>query len=65
MIDRAKLREALEMLYIARWNIPRAADYCGIPHQEMKEIFAHEAKVGKLLPKEWGSPPAIQLSLGL
>jgi hypothetical protein len=65
MIDRAKLHEALEMLYVARWNVPRAADYCGIPHQEMKEIFVREAVVGRLLLKEWGSPPAIQLSIGL
>jgi hypothetical protein len=53
------------MLYTARWNVPRAADYCGLPHQEMKEIFAREVVGGELLPKEWGSPPAIQLSLGL
>jgi hypothetical protein len=65
MNDQAKLREALEMLYTARWNIPRAADYCGIPHHEMKTVFAQEATVGRLLPKEWGYPPAIQLSLGL
>lgn len=65
MRDRARLREALEMLYTARWNVPRAADYCGLPHQEMKEIFAREVVGGELLPKEWGSPPAIQLSLGL
>ena len=65
MTDRAELREALEMLYTARWNIPQAANHCGLPHQEMKEVFAREATVGGLLPKEWGSPPAIQLSLGL
>jgi hypothetical protein len=65
MIDRDKLRKSLSMLYTARWNIPQAADYCGLPHQEMKVLFAKEATVGGLLPKKWGSPPAIQLSLGL
>lgn len=53
------------MLYTARWNIPRAADHCGLPHDRMKEIFAHEATVGGLLPREWGSPMAIQLSFRL
>jgi hypothetical protein len=65
MTDRVKLDHALDMLYTARWNVPQAASYCGLPHQEMKEIFAREATGGELLPKEWGSPPAIQLSLGL
>jgi hypothetical protein len=65
MIDKTKLRKALEMLYVARWNVPTAADYCGISHHKMKAIFAEKAAVGELLPKEWGSPPAIQLSLGL
>lgn len=65
MIDRLKLSKALEMLYLARWNIPKAADYCGLQHDEMKEVFAEEVKSGKLLLQEWGIPTAIQLSLGL
>jgi len=65
MTDRLKLSEALEMLYLARWNVPRAADYCGIPNHEMKKIFAQEVESGKLLLREWGVPTRIQLSLGL
>ena len=53
------------MLYLARWNVPRASAHCGLPHHEMKKIFAEEVKGGKLLLREWGSPTAIQLSLGL
>lgn len=65
MIDRLKLSKALEMLYLARWNIPKAADHCGLPHEEMKKVFAEEVKSGKLLLREWGIPTSIQLSLGL
>jgi hypothetical protein len=65
MIDRMKLSKALEMLYQARWNVPRAADYCGLPHNEMKKILADEVSSGKLLLREWGLPTRIQLSLGL
>jgi hypothetical protein len=65
MINRVKLREALEMLYTARWNIPQAANHCELSHQEMKEIFSREALVGGLLPQKGGIPTMIQLSLGL
>jgi hypothetical protein len=65
MTDKVKLNHALDMLYKARWNVPQAASYCGLPHQEMVDLFSKEATVGRLLPQKWGIPTAIQLSLGL
>lgn len=65
MIDQNALTEALEMLYRARWNVPRAASHCGLPHHEMKRIFAEEVRSGKLPPQKWGVPNHTQLELGL
>lgn len=53
------------MLYVARWNVPRAASHCGIPNHEMERIFRAEVEMGRLLPQEWGVPTSIQLHLGL
>ena len=65
MTDREKLDRSLDMLYKAKWNVPQAAAYCGLPHQEMMDLFSREATVGRLLPQRCGVPTAIQLDLGL
>ena len=65
MTDCAKLRESLEMLYTARWNVPRAALHCGLSPDEMETTFTEEVGSGRLLPQEWGCPTTIQLNLGL
>jgi hypothetical protein len=65
MTDREKLDRSLDMLYKAKWNVPQAAAYCGLSHQEMMDLFSREATVGRLLPQKWGVPTTIQLDLGL
>lgn len=64
-MDQSALTEALEMLYSARWNVPRAASHCGLPHHEMKKIFSEKVKSGRLPLKKWGAPNPIQLHFGL
>jgi hypothetical protein len=34
---RPKKREAMEMLFIAKWNLPKAAEYCNF-HPKTYEI---------------------------
>lgn len=36
---RTETREAMEMLFIAKWNLPKAANYCGLTNKEMKITF--------------------------
>lgn len=43
-----ELKKSLEMLYTARWNVPRAASYCGIPNPEMEKLFREKLLGGKL-----------------
>lgn len=64
-MDGTELTEALEMLYHARWNVPRAASHCGLPHHEMERLFSAEVESGRLPPQKWGVPNPVQLDLGL
>ena len=34
-----KVQESLEMLFKAKWNIPKAADNCGLTQRDMKIMF--------------------------
>jgi len=36
---RPKTRESMEMLFTAKWNLPKAAEYCGLSYKEMKITF--------------------------
>jgi len=36
---RPATREAMEKLFIAKWNIPKAARHCGLTDKEMKITF--------------------------
>ena len=36
---RPETRKAMEMLWSAKWNLPKAADYCGLTNKEMKITF--------------------------
>ena len=36
---RPETREAMEKLFIARWNIPKAARHCNLTDKECKVIF--------------------------
>ena len=36
---RPETREAMEMLFSAKWNLPKAAKHCNLTHKEMKITF--------------------------
>ena len=36
---RPETREAMEMLFQAKWNLPKAAQHCGLTWKEMKITF--------------------------
>jgi hypothetical protein len=36
---RKKTREAMEMLFTAKWNLPKAADHANLTHKECKIVF--------------------------
>jgi hypothetical protein len=36
---RPETREAMENLFGAKWNVPKAADYCNLTNKECKIIF--------------------------
>tara|TARA_R100001443_G_scaffold1503_1_gene5541 strand:- start:304 stop:516 length:213 start_codon:yes stop_codon:yes gene_type:complete len=37
---RLETREAMEMLFSAKWNLPQAAKHCNLTHKEMKITFS-------------------------
>lgn len=36
---RPETRKAMEMLFYAKWNLPKAAAHCGLTNKEMKITF--------------------------
>ena len=36
---RKQTREAMEMLFTAKWNLPKAADHANLTHKECKIVF--------------------------
>ena len=36
---RPETRKSMEMLWSAKWNVPKAADNCNLTHKEMKITF--------------------------
>ena len=36
---RPETRTAMEMLFTAKWNLPKAAEYCNLSNKEMKITF--------------------------
>ena len=36
---RPETREAMEMLWGAKWNLPKAAEHCGLTNKEMKITY--------------------------
>jgi len=36
---RPETREAMEMLFCAKWNVPKAAKHCNLTMKEMKITF--------------------------
>ena len=47
-----QLKKSLEMLYTARWNVPRAASHCGIPNSDMEKLFRKKLIDGELPPQK-------------
>jgi hypothetical protein len=40
----------MEMLFRAKWNVPKAAEYCGLTVKEMKITFNEYCRFHKPLP---------------
>ena len=58
---RIETREAMEMLFSAKWNLPKAAKHCNLPHKVMKITFSEYCA---LHDAAYQPPaPAIQLHL--
>ena len=36
---RPETRKSMEMLWSAKWNLPKAAKHCNLTHKEMKITF--------------------------
>ena len=37
---RPQTRKAMEMLFAAKWNVPKAANYCNLTNKECKIVFS-------------------------
>lgn len=38
-ITTSQIGESFELLFTAKWNVPRAARHCGVTDDEMKQLF--------------------------
>ena len=47
---RPNTREAMEMLFHAKWNVPEAAKHCGLTVKEMKITFNEYCRFHKPVP---------------
>jgi len=58
---RVETREAMEMLFHAKWNVPKAAKHCNLTNKEMKITFNEYCNFHDItyIPED----SAIQLSL--
>ena len=58
---RVETREAMEMLFHAKWNVPKAAKHCNLTNKEMKITFNEYCTFHDItyIPED----SAIQLSL--
>ena len=56
-----KEKEAMDMLYRAKWNVPKAALHMGVTSEECKEVFRQyccERPVSEVVDwAETGRPP--------
>ena len=46
---RTETQQSLDNLFSARWNLPTAADNCGLGYDEMRIMFNHYCKTNPLL----------------
>ena len=47
MSTRPETKQSLEMLFSAKWNLPKAADNCNLTIKEMKIIFNEYCAINK------------------
>ena len=52
---RTETQESLDNLFTARWNLPRAADNCGMSYDEMRIMFNEYCKTHLALYNEDGT----------
>lgn len=45
MSTRPQTLKSLEMLFKSRWNVPEAAENCGLTNKEMKIVFNEYCKL--------------------
>ena len=58
---RIETREAMEMLFSAKWNLPKASKHCRLTHKEMKITFSEYCALHE--PSHTNFETAIQLEL--
>lgn len=49
---RPETREAMERLFRAEWNIPKAADHCGLTWKECKIVFSEYCRLNPITYKQ-------------
>tara|TARA_B100000287_G_scaffold175335_1_gene165359 strand:+ start:965 stop:1153 length:189 start_codon:yes stop_codon:yes gene_type:complete len=58
---RIETREAMEMLFSAKWNLPKAAKHCNLSRKEMKITFSEYCAFHE--PTYTNFPTELQLEL--
>jgi hypothetical protein len=53
---RPETRQSMEMLFAAKWNIPKAAKNCGLTNKEMKITFNEYCRLNSATHNEAGEP---------
>jgi len=52
----SKLQESLEMLFKAKWNVPKAADNSGLTQKDMKIMFNEYCRLNPPTYSRLGTP---------
>jgi hypothetical protein len=53
---RPETRQSMEMLFSAKWNLPEAADNCGLTYKEMKITFNEYCRLNPPTYDKLGNP---------
>ena len=56
MSMRPETRQSMEMLFSAKWNLPKAADNCNLTYKEMKITFNEYCRLNPATYNEAGEP---------
>ncbi len=54
MSMRPETRQSMEMLFAAKWNLPKAANNCNLTFKEMKITFNEYARLNPAIYNEKG-----------